>query len=91
MPNNHSNKYFSKMLLGISLVTAGIFLSMFIVTNITFREDWFFWAFAVAILVNAGLLFLCNSIVHKIKADLIRKQKHLEQRKTFTADKSDTN
>ena len=86
MPNNHLNKYTTKMLLGITLVTAGIFLSIYIAVNPPLHRDWYFWALSVAGIVNTGLLLLCMAFVHKIKADLIRKQKHHEQHKTFTAD-----
>lgn len=86
MANNHLSKYTSKMLLGITLVTCGIFLAIYTAINPSLHGDWYFWALAVAAIVNAGLLFLCRAFVHKIKADLIRKQKHQEQHKTFTAD-----
>ena len=86
MPNNHLNKYTTKMLLGITLVTAGIFLSIYIAVNPSLHGDWYFWALAVAGIVNTGLLLLCRAFVHKVKADLIRKQKHQEEHKIFTAD-----
>ena len=86
MPNNHHNKYTSKMLIGISLVSAGIFLTMYILTVPTFQRYWYFWAIIVSVIVNTGIIMLCSAFVHKIKADLIRKQKHHEQHKTFTAD-----
>ena len=91
MPNNHVNKYFTKMLFGITLVSAGIFLCMFVLTHPTSHDDWFLWAIGVSLLVNAGLILLCYAFVHKVKSDLIRKQKHYEQHKTFTADKPEIN
>ena len=85
------SKYFSKMLFGISLVSAGIILSMFVLANPSFSNDWYLWALAVSVLVNAGLILLGSAFVHKVKSDLIHKRKQYDQHKTFTADKSDIN
>jgi len=37
--------------------------------------DWIFWALISAVTINAGLLFLGSALIHKVKADLIRRQK----------------
>jgi divalent metal cation (Fe/Co/Zn/Cd) transporter len=79
MANHHREKYIGKLLTGISLITSGIFLSMYIVQNQELHAGWYYWALGVAIILNSGLVVLCNAFVHKIKADLIRKQKQRER------------
>lgn len=74
------------MLLGIFLVTAGIFMSIYTCINPVMQNEWYIWALLVSLLINTGLLLLFKAFVHKVKADLIRKQKNHEQHKTFTAD-----
>lgn len=76
MTNKHRQKYISRLLIGLALVTVGImciFYMSFLRNN---QEEWYLWAFAVIVLINGGLLSLGSAIVHKVKADFIRKQKH---------------
>ena len=89
MSTNHLDKYATKLILGIILVTAGVFLAMYIAVNSLMQNEWYLWALLVALFMNAGLIFLCKAFVHKMKADLIRKQKNSEQHKTFIADSED--
>ena len=89
MSTNHLDKYATKLILGIILVTAGVFQAMYIAVNSLMQNEWYIWAFLVAVLMNTGLIFLCKAFVHKMKADLIRKQKHHDQHKNFIADKNE--
>ncbi|HYC40602.1 MAG TPA: hypothetical protein VEB63_08945 [Chitinophagaceae bacterium] len=80
MQDRHHGKYLSKMFLGFVLVTAGIFL-VSLGTIEARKSNWYFWASGSAIVVNAGLYFLFGACVHKVKSDLIRRQKQRDHRK----------
>ena len=61
-------------MMGFILITAGILLIAYI-SFMKARYDWYFWAAGVVLLVNSGLYFLGVAFTHKIKSDLIRKQR----------------
>jgi hypothetical protein len=86
MSNTHQDKYISKLLIGIAFVTAGIFVIMYAGFNANVKKDWYFWGIIAAVAINVGLILVGSAYVHKIKSDLIRRQKKKEQQKTFTAD-----
>ncbi len=80
---SHHQKYISKLLLGIALITTGIFVVVYLFANTSLHEDWLLWGLGIAIMINAGLILLGNAFIHKMKSDLIRKQKQREHLKTF--------
>jgi uncharacterized membrane protein HdeD (DUF308 family) len=86
MSNDHQEKYITKLLFGFTFITAGILLILYAAFERTRQEDWYFWGVIASVLVNGGLYFLLTAFVHKVKSDLIRKQKSREQQKTFIAD-----
>ena len=86
MSNSHQEKYITKLLVGIAFVTAGIFVIMFAAFEKGEKHDWYFWGILSAVAINTGILLLGSAYVHKIKSDLIRRQRQREQQKTFTAD-----
>jgi hypothetical protein len=86
MSNTHREKYISKLLVGICFVTAGIFVILYACFEKGQKTDWYFWGVIAAVVVNAGILLMGSAFVHKVKSDLIRRQKQREQHKTFTSD-----
>ncbi len=86
MSNNHQEKFITQLLTGFACVTAGIFVIMYLVFSKPKQGGWYFWGILTAILVNIGLYLLMSGFVHKVKSDLIRRQKLREQQKTFTAE-----
>ena len=86
MSSTHQEKYVTKLLIGFSAVTAGIFLILFACFEKTQVSDWYFWGIIASVLICTGLFFLLSAVVHKVKSDLIKRQKVREQQKTFTAD-----
>jgi uncharacterized membrane protein HdeD (DUF308 family) len=86
MSNPHREKYISKLLIGIGLVTAGIFVILYASFEKGQKTDWYFWGIIAAVAVNSGILLMGSAFVHKVKSDLIRRQKLREQQKTFTSD-----
>ena len=75
MGKKHAKKYVINALIGFLFLTAGIFTIVYLIFTSSRRFDWFFWAILAAVLVNIGLLCLGSAFVHKVKADLLRRQK----------------
>jgi uncharacterized membrane protein YjfL (UPF0719 family) len=74
------------MLIGFSGVILGVFTILYSCFEKSLVSDWYFWAIIASTFFCIGLYFLIHAVLHKIKADLIKKQKMREQHKTFTAD-----
>lgn len=75
MNKKHEKKYTINMLVGFILTTIGIFSINYVAFTNDPKFDWIFWAIVSALVINAGLFFLGSALVHKVKADLIRRQK----------------
>jgi hypothetical protein len=90
MSNTHREKYITKLLVGVGITSAGIFLIFYACFTRTPKDDWYLWGLIAAIVVNTGLIVTGSAFVHKTKSDLMRRQKQREQQKeqhkTFTAD-----
>ena len=86
MSNSHHEKYITKLLVGIACVTAGIFVILYAALEKEQKHDWYFWGILASIGVNAGVIMMGSAFVHKMKSDLIRRQRQKEQHKTFMAD-----
>lgn len=78
MANRHYENYILRLITGIILITAGIFLIIYANTNHIEKEDWYFWALGIAVIIIFGLLALGNAYVHKVKSDFIRKREKRE-------------
>ena len=79
MPNSHSDKYITNLLLGFSFVTGSIFLLLFPVFEKEQKDDWYIWAIVASLILCIGLYFLVSAAVHKVKSDLIKRQRTREQ------------
>jgi len=86
MSNNHQEKYITKLLLGFTLIIGAIFLILYAAFERTRLDDWYFWGFVASTLICIGLYLLLSAFVHKMKSDMINRQKMREMQKTFTAD-----
>jgi uncharacterized membrane protein HdeD (DUF308 family) len=75
MSNKHEKKFLINMLIGFILTTSGVSAIIYSSFTDEHKMDWIFWAAISAIAINAGLLFLGSALIHKVKADLIRRQK----------------
>jgi hypothetical protein len=67
------------MAIGLLLNAAGILAICYISFLKSKPEEWYIWAFAAMVLINGGLLCLGSAVIHKVKSDLIRKQKQKDQ------------
>lgn len=70
----HRQRFFIQTMSGLLLNAAGIAI-IFYACFTRNEGDWKFWALITAVIISIGLLLIGNGIVHKVKADFIRKQK----------------
>ncbi len=79
MANNHYEKWLIKTPIGFILIAGGIFFMYYSITKLNFREKWELYGFISAIAIAIGVLLLSHAAVHKVKSDLIKKQKIRQQ------------
>ena len=80
MPNKHERKIIPNFLIGIVLVSAGILLIIYYVQSQLKQINKDLIIAGIVVLINAGLYFWGSAFVHKIKSDLIRRQKRQEHK-----------
>ena len=83
MTNRHRQKYILNLLLGLALVSGGVMSLLYMTRLNDIQEEWYIWAITSLVLINTGLFLLGTAFVHKVKSDLIRKQKIKEQHKKY--------
>ena len=83
MPNNHRQKYISRLLIGLALFNVGTLIVFYMFFFKPSQEQLLLFGAAALILLNVGLLGVGSAIVHKVKSDLIRKQKQKDQHKKY--------
>ena len=87
MPNSHSEKYVSNLLIGFSALIGFAVITFYAIFELKKDTSWYFWAIVAAFLLCTGIYFCLIAIVHKVKSDFNRRAKQREQQKTFTADR----
>lgn len=80
---SHKKKFIINLLIGFVLITGGLLVISYIPFLKAQSEEWYLVTFSIIILINGGLLFLGSALVHKVKADLIRRQKLKDQNKKY--------
>lgn len=75
MNNRHVRRFVLNILLGLLFTTVGIFGIVYLGFTKSSQEDWMLWAVVASITINIGLLFIGSGVVHKVKADLMRRQR----------------
>ena len=75
MSNKHEKKFIINMLIGFLFTTTGISSVIYFASIDEHKIDWFLWAVIPVVTINAGLIFLGSAFIHKVKADLIRRQR----------------
>jgi hypothetical protein len=83
MTNRHRQKFIIRLLVGLGLISGGILVILYITRLNEVQEEWYIWAAAAIALINSGLFLLGSAFVHKVKSDLIRKQKLKDQHKKY--------
>jgi uncharacterized membrane protein HdeD (DUF308 family) len=87
MSNTHQDRYITKLLLGFAFITGGILLIFYTTFERARQDDWYLWGIIASVSINLGLYFLMSAIVHKVKSDLIKRQKMRNQQKTYPGEK----
>lgn len=80
--SSHSDKYLTKLLLGLGAVIASIFTLIFACFERVKADDWYGWGLVASVLMCTGLMLLMQAFVHKIKADFSRRQKVRQQQRS---------
>ena len=75
MSNKHEKKFIIHMLIGFLLTTTGISSIIYFAYIDEHKVDWFLLASVPVVTINAGLIFLGSAFIHKVNADLIRRQR----------------
>lgn len=81
MSDLHKEKYLTKMLMGFVFITIGILIILYASFERAAFDDWYMWGIVASIAVNLGLYMLLQAFVHKVKSDLIKRQKVRDQQK----------
>ena len=81
--NKHRQKYLVSLLSGLGLVSGGILVIIYASFLKDRKDEWYIWGAVAIMLVNSGLFLLGIAFVHKVKADLIRKQKQKDLHKKY--------
>jgi hypothetical protein len=81
MPS-HEDKYISNLLSGFGSVIAGVMVIFYACFERVRYDDWYFWGLAASALLCLGSYLMLQAFVHKIKADLSRRQKMRQQYKS---------
>ncbi len=84
--SSHSDKYLTKLLFGLGAVIASIFSMMYSSFERTKNGDWYFWGVVASLLMCGGLFLLLSAFVHKVKADLSRRQNVRKQQNVPSSD-----
>jgi hypothetical protein len=74
MANKHYQRWLLQMPAGFLLVAAGVLVIMY-AANKQASDEWLVWGLIAVAILNSGLGILGNAYVHKVKSDLIRKQR----------------
>ena len=81
-PNKHENKVFPNILMGIFLVSVGTLLIIYDIKSQLPELNKYLIGAGIVIMINAGLYFWGLAFVHKIKSDLIKRQKSSREKET---------
>jgi len=82
MSNKHYQKWLLQMPVGFLLVGAGVIVIMYS-ANKRASDEWLIWGLISATIMTTGLGILGNAYIHKVKSDLIKKQRSRDNRSTF--------
>lgn len=78
MSSSHYDKWFFKTPAGFLLVAGGIFFMYYSILHLS-KDKWIEFGLISAFAVAIGVLLLCSAAIHKMKADLMKKQKLKQQ------------
>lgn len=74
MANRHDKWFVINALLGILFIAIGIAVIIFLIFERRNETDYIFWTALPVVTITCGLFLFGNAFVHKVKADLSRRQ-----------------
>ena len=80
--SSHEDKYLTKLLFGFGTIIAAVMLLLFVCFERVQYDEWYWWGMAVAILFCLGVFLIATACIHKMKSDMIRKQKMRHQQRS---------
>ncbi len=83
MPS-HEDKYITKLLLGFGSIIAAVMIIFYACFERVKYDDWYFWGLAASALFCLGSYLMLQAFVHKLKADMTRRQKMRQEYKSKT-------
>ena len=78
MSSSHYDKWFFKTPIGFLLTTGGIFFMYYSLLHLP-KDKWVTFGLISAFAVGFGVYFLCSAAIHKMKSDMMKKQKLKQQ------------
>ena len=78
MANYHFDRWIYKTILGCLLIAAGVFFMYYALTHF-YRDNWIFYGSICTTGVCLGAYLLTSGAIHKVKSDMIKKQKMKQQ------------
>ena len=79
MSNHHYERWIIKLLIGIILIGGGVIFLYYSITHLHSTERWILLGLIPAVAIMIGALLLSSATIHKVKSDLIKKQKMRQQ------------
>ncbi|MCX8020035.1 MAG: hypothetical protein N2747_06030 [Chitinophagaceae bacterium] len=73
--SHHEDKYITKLLFGFFLILSAVMLLLYVCFERAEKDEWYGWGMAISTLFCIGLFLIGSAFNHKMKSDLIRKQR----------------
>ncbi len=87
MSDSHSEKYFSKLLVGFASIISSVGVTFYaFFESAAEKGDWYFWAIVAAFLLCSGIYFALSAFVHKVKSDFSKRAKQRDMQKSSVAE-----
>ena len=83
MSNKHQRKIIPNFLIGVILVSTGVLLIIYDIKSRLPQLNKDMIVAGIVIIINTGLYFWGSAFVHKVKSDLIRKQRHRSDKESI--------
>jgi len=85
---SHADRFLTKLLFGFGAVIATVFIILYAAFERVKRDDWYGWGLLASVLMCTGLYLISSAFVHKMKADLLKRQKSkdMQERRVRTDD-----
>lgn len=75
MSNSHYERWLWKAPIGLLFIAGGIFFMYYSLAILEIKERWIVYGVISAAATALGAYLLCSAFIHKMKSDLIKRQK----------------